>query len=89
MKTNDSNGPTKTVIPRLATEAELRIVLGPRIKAARKRLGLSQHALIALAGIQQSTLSMVENGKVLPCRFMVDRVAAALGISLFELLKAP
>lgn len=50
-----------------------------RMKAARKDHGLTQMALADLLGIEQSTISAIESGRV-PNSRSVPAISAALGI---------
>ncbi|MGX1801913.1 helix-turn-helix domain-containing protein, partial [Brevundimonas naejangsanensis] len=38
-------------------------IIGPRLRALRDRLGLSQRALARKAGVPSSTVSLVESGR--------------------------
>jgi transcriptional regulator with XRE-family HTH domain len=56
--------------------------LGERLRAARRRLGMSQGELGAAAGLSQTAVSRLEHGGVAaPPREAVDRLAAALGVA--------
>jgi len=41
-------------------------IIGPRLRALRDRLGLSQRALARKAGVPSSTVSLVESGRTSP-----------------------
>ncbi len=84
-----SNGPTRREQPRLATEPELKKVLGKRIAAARRAKKYRQHQMAARMPCHQRTIDAVERGRLLPKRDLIDRFVEVLGISLYELLRAP
>jgi len=73
---------------RLATEHELRMVLGHRIREARRRVGLSQAELAECIGIHQPSVSCIENGRT-PLRHNLDRIVEATRTPLYRLLEAP
>lgn len=60
--------------------------LGARLRDARRRAGLSQHALAARAGVPQRTIANWEQGKREPGLFGARALARALGLALEELL---
>ena len=59
---------------------------GERVKALRKKRGLSQEQLGAMVGFSQSKISKIENGN---CDSLSDLklIARALGVKLEELVK--
>jgi len=59
--------------------------VGQRLAAARARRQVSQGTVARLAGLAPSYLSRIETSKVHPTFATVQRVAAALDISLEEL----
>jgi len=56
--------------------------IGPRLRALRKRRGLSLRALAALCGLSVNTISLVERGKTSPSVATLHRLATALGVSM-------
>ena len=57
------------------------------IRELRKKLGLSQNELSRLAGVKQSVLSYIENGKTKHPRIdTLAAIAAALGVSVNDLV---
>jgi transcriptional regulator with XRE-family HTH domain len=60
--------------------------LGRRIKRRRNFLDLSQEALAERAGIHRTQISMYENGERMPLASSLIKLAAALGISVDQLL---
>ncbi|MBN4062803.1 helix-turn-helix transcriptional regulator [bacterium AH-315-E09] len=63
------------------------MVLGKKIKELRLKKCLSQTDLGRLAGIPQTTISDWENSKSLPNIKDAEKIAAALGITLIELVQ--
>ena len=61
-------------------------ILGRRIAVARKRAKITQHALAARVGVTAQAVSKWEQGRSCPDIAILDEIADALGISLFELL---
>jgi transcriptional regulator with XRE-family HTH domain len=60
--------------------------LGQRLAATRIQSGLSQNAVAHRAGLAASYLSRIEAGKIQPTVPTANKIAAALTISLSELL---
>lgn len=58
--------------------------LGERLQAVRKQHGLSQRELARRAEVTNSTLSMIEQGKVSPSVASLEKVLAAIPMSLQE-----
>jgi transcriptional regulator with XRE-family HTH domain len=56
--------------------------IGPRLRALRKRRGLSLRALAELGGLSANTISLVERGKTSPSVATLHRLATALGVSM-------
>lgn len=69
--------------------AELQEIFCNNIKHFRALKGLSQLDLAESAGIRQTTLSRIENGKVEPGLGSVEKIAKGLDISLSELFSDP
>ena len=65
-------------------ELESRIQVGPRIYALRRYHGISQRELARRASITNSTLSMIEQGKVSPTVHSLEKILQAFPISLQE-----
>lgn len=62
-------------------------VLGRRLQNARKKAGLTQQELCQRAGLSYSTLAKIERGAIkAPSIFTIQNIAAALGVSLNELM---
>lgn len=61
--------------------------LGVQLQSARKKAGLTQQDLCNKAGLSYSTLAKIERGAIKsPSIFTIQSIAAALGISLNELM---
>jgi transcriptional regulator with XRE-family HTH domain len=63
----------------------LRLV-GDKVRERRKSLGLTQEALAELAGCHLTYLSHLEGGKANASILVLRKIAAALHVSLVELL---
>jgi transcriptional regulator with XRE-family HTH domain len=57
------------------------------LRAIRTRKEISQEALAKLAGMSQTFLSKVENGKSDPSLTTLKRLAGALGVSVSDLVE--
>ncbi len=56
--------------------------IGPKLRALRKRRGLSLRTLAGLCGLSVNTISLVERGKTSPSVATLHRLATALGVSM-------
>lgn len=56
--------------------------IGSRLRALRKRRGLSLRTLAALCSLSVNTISLVERGKTSPTVATLHRLATALGVSM-------
>ncbi len=63
-------------------ELDDRAALGMQIRSARQSLDLTQPALAAMTGVQQSEISRIENGLSNPTLETVMRLARALSVSV-------
>ena len=61
-------------------------LLGKKIAEARRRARLTQNDLAARVGVTAQAVSKWEQGRSCPDIAILDEIADALGISLFELL---
>ena len=59
--------------------------VGGKIKELRKKFNLTQEKLAELAGIPQSHVSRLENGKHSPSHVTIEKLATALGVEASEL----
>jgi transcriptional regulator with XRE-family HTH domain len=62
-------------------------VLGHRLRAERRRRGLTLADLAAASGVSRSMLSEVERGSRVPTVLILDRIATGLGTSIARLLR--
>jgi len=62
--------------------------VGARLQALRKKFGLSQRELARRADVTNSTLSMIEQGKVSPSVGSLEKILFAFPISLQEFFSA-
>ena len=63
------------------------LALGRAIRLRREELGLEQHRVAVDAGVKPSWISHIESGRQNPSWATVDRIARALGWSLWQLAK--
>ena len=61
-------------------------LVGRRIAEARRKAGITQSALAVRVGVTAQAVSKWEQGRSCPDIAILDEIADALGISLFELL---
>ena len=61
--------------------------LGVNMKKVRAKKKLSQGALARLLEVDKGYISNIENGKKNPTLATIQRLADALGVSAYELLK--
>lgn len=61
--------------------------VGARVKQRREFLNLSQDELARLSGVSQSSIHYIESGKNSPTAKTLAKLAAALGVSMAELLR--
>lgn len=65
-------------------QADLSDTVGARLQALRKKFGLSQRELARRADVTNSTLSMIEQGKVSPSVGSLEKILLAFPVSLQE-----
>ena len=63
--------------------------VGARLKALRKRAGLSQRALADTAGVSGVTISMIEQGKNAPSVVTLHRILGVMSMGLSEFFDLP
>jgi transcriptional regulator with XRE-family HTH domain len=61
--------------------------IGPRIKRARQRRGLTQAALANKVGVSSIHITMIELGTRRPTLGTLERIAKALRVKMVDLLK--
>lgn len=71
-----------------AREADSAARIGQRVRALREQRGLTQDALAAKADMKAPNLSRLEGGKHVPSLPTLERVAAALGVRVADLVAA-
>ncbi len=69
--------------------AEVAERLALTLKQMRRMRGLTQHRLALLSGVPRPTIANLESGSANPTLHVLTRVAAALQVSLEELVAAP
>lgn len=72
----------------MARAADEDNIIGPRLRALRDRLNLSQRALARKAGVPSSTVSLIESGRTSPSIGSLKRLLDAVGVSLGEFFNA-
>ena len=58
--------------------------LGPRLRLARQRYGLSQRKLAALSGVSNATVSLIERGRFNPTVSTLFKLLSAFPLSIAE-----
>ena len=65
----------------------VKVALGKKVRARRKKLRLSQEELAHRAGVHTTYLSAIERGERNPALENLCAISAALGVSLAELFR--
>jgi transcriptional regulator with XRE-family HTH domain len=73
-------------MPARTTSPELAARIGQRLRQLRESCGLTQEAAAWAADLSKGYLSRVEAGQHLPSLDALDRLAAALGVTLADLV---
>ena len=63
--------------------------LARRLQALRSAQGLSLDALATRSGVSRSAISLIERGQSSPTATVLDRLSAALGVTLASLFEQP
>ena len=63
--------------------------LGAAVAEARTKAGLTQTELAQRAGLDEATISALEQGQYKPASDELSRLAQALGVDELELLRRP
>jgi transcriptional regulator with XRE-family HTH domain len=71
----------------MARHAEPQVALGRAIATRREELGLKQEQLALAVGTDQARISRIENAGDNPSYGLVERIANALELELWELAK--
>ena len=66
-----------------------RAQLGAAVTAARTKAGMTQAELASRSGLDEATISALEQGQCKPESHELSRVAEALGVDELELLRRP
>lgn len=61
--------------------------LADSLKSLRQARGLSQENLSSIAGLDRTYISMLERGKRKPSLETIEKIATALGMKSWELVK--
>jgi transcriptional regulator with XRE-family HTH domain len=62
-------------------------VIGRQLKKHRQRLGITQVALAERCGIYRTYLSRIENGTANPTVLVVEALANALQLEIYDLIR--
>lgn len=63
--------------------------IGQRVRALRDAAALSLDALAERSGVGRSTISLIERGESSPTATVLDKLSAALGVTVASLFEAP
>jgi transcriptional regulator with XRE-family HTH domain len=69
--------------------ASLREILADNMRKARRKCGLTQAKLAEKAEVSTHFIAMIEIARKFPAPETLDRIAAALGIEVYELFSGP
>ncbi len=64
---------------------DIHTLIASRVRALRTARGLSLEALAKLSNVSRSNISLIERGESSPTAALLDKLAAALGVSLASL----
>lgn len=64
-------------------------VIAQRVRALRAQRGLSLEALAQRSGVSRSAISLIERAESSPTAVVLDKLAAALGVTLGGLVEVP
>jgi len=62
-------------------------VIGRQLKKHRQRVGITQDVLADRCGIYRTYLSRIENGTANPTILVVDALASALQLEIYDLIR--
>jgi transcriptional regulator with XRE-family HTH domain len=71
-----------------ATNQQLQVAFGRRIRDLRKARGLSQEDLAERAGLHRTYVGGIERGERNPSLVNIGQIAQALGVTVHELFEA-
>lgn len=66
---------------------QLLIKFGKKVREERLRKGLSQEALADIAGVHRTYIGMIERGEKNITLSNIEKIAKALNIKIYELIK--
>lgn len=66
--------------------AHVQLQFGERLRAVRQTRGISQEKLAELAGLHRTYVSSIERGERNVSLVNIERLAAALGVAMAELM---
>ena len=66
--------------------AHVQVRFGERLRAVRQQRGISQEKLAELAGLHRTYVSSIERGERNVSLVNIERLAAALGVAMAELM---
>ena len=66
--------------------AHVQVRFGERLRAVRQERGISQEKLAELAGLHRTYVSSIERGERNVSLVNIERLAAALGVAMAELM---
>ena len=66
--------------------AHVQVRFGERLRAVRQQRGISQEKLAELAGLHRTYVSSIERGERNVSLVNIERLAAALGVAMTELM---
>jgi transcriptional regulator with XRE-family HTH domain len=70
-------------------DSDMAVRLGANIGHLREGRGLTQQQMAKLAGVPRATWAHLESGNANPTLFVLHRAAAALQVTMEELIRAP
>ena len=71
------------------TDATLNERIAARVRELRKATGLALDALAGKSGVSRSMISLIERGESNPTAVVLDKLAAALGVTVASLFDTP
>ena len=71
------------------TSRDLNERIAARVRELRKGTGLALAALAGKSGVSRSMISLIERGESSPTAVVLDKLAAALGVTVASLFDAP
>ena len=69
------------------SECQLVTIFAANVRSRRLALGLSQEVLAERAGVHRTYVGMLERGEKNVTIYNIERLAGALGVEPFQLLK--